>query len=608
MTLRLLALASLLATASPAAAQAPGTAHLRDEADRGLIASYPFAGDAVDEVTRAPAMSYGVAPAEGRDRRPAGALRFDGRRSYVNLGDRLAPQTFTVAAWIRPDVVGPTQVIVSRIRNAPGHYQKNLELRLDAGGVLFLHVPSGQGWEGVRGDRPIPAGRWTHVAATYDGRTAQLWVDGQADGQPLDVMYEQTRTETFIGARPEGGNPRGPTFFFGGLLSDVKLWDRALGAGELMRLAGRGGAQPPSWPPQPPPGPGYPGNPGYPGGGAQPVASWPLDRGDLRDAVGGAEGRASGPLRAAEDRRGDPQGAIGLTGREWIDAGAIVEPETLTIAAWVRPARVDRDMAILSKLSSAYGPRDRWLELRMERGGKVALGFPSPLGQEPVVRSTRPIAPNRWTHVAATFDGGRAVLYVDGQAAGEAVLAPFDASRGPLFLGARPDASGRRPRLGYNLEGRVDDVGLWRGALGAAEVARLADRTPTPPPPAPYEPPRPGYPPGPGGGWDDEPAGPLAPVARALARFESAVARRDAARLAAAEDAALRALEDAVQAYRGQHDAGGVVQRLRQATQELQSQRGRTDAMSLDRKRSALVGAADVLWDDLAHEVDERPF
>jgi len=603
MKTKLLALAVL---AIPLAA-GPAAAQSRVDLARGLLASYPLDGDATDEVTNTPAQAFNVRPAEGRDGRPLGALRFDGQRSHVNLGDRLAPARFTVAAWIRADAVGPTQAIVSRIRNAPGHYQRNLELRLDAGGLLFLHVPSGNAWESVQGGRPIQAGRWTHVAATYDGQRAQLYVDGVPDGAPLAVAYQQTRTETFIGARPEGGNPRGPTFFFGGLIADVRVWDRGLSDAEVAVASGR---TPPYEPPH-----GYPGepprSPPRPGDGpAQLVSSWPLDRGDLRDAAGGTLGRASGAVRPAEDRRGDPAGALAFTGREYVDAGPVVEPETLTIAAWVRPSRVDREMALVSKLSSAFGPRDRWLELRLERGGRVVLGLPDGGGRGPLVRSSRALVPGRWVHVAATFDGARAVVYVDGQAEGEARLPAFDASRGQLFLAARPDGTGRRARVGTGFEGRLDDVRVYRGALDLLEVMRLADKAP--PAPAPYEPPgRPGGPGGPGRGWDDEDepgTALLVQVGRALVRFDAAVARRDPARIAAAEERALRALDEAAAALRGDRTAGPLVQRIRRTAQELEGLRGRNDSLSLDRKRSALASLSDTLWNDLAHEVDERPF
>ncbi len=244
-TLRTAAALALLLPLAAAAQMRPA------DLQRGLVASYALDGDAVDAVTRSRATPVATRPVEDRNGVRNGALWFDGARSYVNLGAALQPARFTVAAWVRPDALDRPMVIVSKIRNLPGHFQKNLELRIDPGGRLFLHVPSGQGWEAATGARPVPAGRWTHVAATYDGVRAQLYVDGARDGAPLAVRYEQTATETWIGARPEAGTPPGPTFFFLGAIEDVRIWDRALADPELAAVA-RGPAQAPPPPPAPP--------------------------------------------------------------------------------------------------------------------------------------------------------------------------------------------------------------------------------------------------------------------------------------------------------------------------------------------------------------------
>ena len=178
----------------------------------------------------------------------------------VNLGAQLQPERFTISAWVRPEVADRPQVIVSKVRNLPGHYQKNFELRVNPGGRLFLYVPSGASWDVVEGQRPLPAGRWTNVTATYDGARAQLFVDGVPDGAPLAVRYDQTTTETFVGARPEGGGrdgrqPAGPTFLFAGGIDDLRIWDRALSGQELQIAAGR--IPPPPEPRPSPPPPAY---------------------------------------------------------------------------------------------------------------------------------------------------------------------------------------------------------------------------------------------------------------------------------------------------------------------------------------------------------------
>jgi len=576
----LAALALALALPTVAAAQVrPPDLH------RGLVASFPLDGDAVDEVTRAAATPVATRPVDDRNGVRNGALWFDGARSAVNLGSALQPARFTISAWIRPEAVDRAEVVVSKVRNLPGHWQKNLELRLNPGGRLFLQVPSGQGWEGVEGTRPLAPRRWTHVAAVYDGARAQLYVDGAPDGAAMPARYEQSQTDTWIGARPEGGGrdgrvPSGPTFFFFGAIDDVRVWDRPLSDGELAVVSGRVPPAPPE-PPRAMPGPAP---------RAAPLAMYPLD-GDARDALGGANGTLAG-TRPAEDRHGSPRGALAFGGRDHVDLGARVEPEQFSLAVWVRPSRAQKEQVIFSKLSTSPRAREKWLELKLDASGRAVLKVPGASPFNSSVQASTRLASGRWTHVAATYDGGRAVIYVDGAPAGEAHVDPFDGSRGPVFVGARPDAQGKRARFAPLFDGRLDDLRVYRGALAPEEVAHVArggDERPRPPG---------------GGGDDDEPDHTLVKVSRLLSRYDAACVGGDPDRIGRLEERIARELEEAARAARGDRE---LVEQLRHAAREIERGRGHVDAMSLDRKRGALSSLSDALWSDFAREIDDGP-
>jgi hypothetical protein len=330
-----------------------------------------------------------------------------------------------------------------------------------------------------------------------------------------------------------------------------------------------------------------------PRGGEVPIASFPLD-GDTRDAAGEEDGLAVGNLRPAEDRSGDPRGAVAFARREYVDLGARTEPEQLTIAAWIRPSQPVRGGAIFSKHSTAVGPRDRWLELRLEDGGRVTFAIPG--GARPQsVRSSRAIPAGRWTHVAASFDGTRAVLYLDGARDAEAPLAAFAASRGPVFLGARPQPGGKRAQLGSFLDGHLDDVRLYRGALPDQELRALAGE-------------RGGSnPPGRSDDEDDRGEASLVHADRLIVAYDAALSRRDARGIERAEDQIAGELE---RMQRETRDAGApqaLVLRIRGTVRELHALRGRVDTRSLGRKRGALLGLSEALWYAFAQELDERP-
>lgn len=322
------------------------------------------------------------------------------------------------------------------------------------------------------------------------------------------------------------------------------------------------------------------------------LARYPLD-GDARDAVGRADGRAVQTV-PAPDRRGAPTGALAFDGNARVELGVRVEPARLTLAAWVAPARFGHELVVFSKRSGADAPAP-YLELRVEPDGRPAFTLPGARPQ--AVRAGRPLPAGRFTHLAATFDGRRAALYVDGVLAGEAFLAPFQPARGPAFLGARPDPAGQRARPNTGFEGRIDDVRLYREAIDAGDAARLAEARPAPEPPAPPAPPPPS---------DREAGARLARLDRLLARFDAACAERDRALLARVEARAVEVLDDLQREAAAARGPGARERRVRleHAAAELSALQGRTDPSSLSRKRAALVALSEHAWHALVGALD----
>lgn len=544
------------------------------EPSRGLQMALPFDGDTLDLVSGNRVRAQGVRPAPGHDGRPNGSLWLEGDRFLIDLGMRISFPAFTISAWVRPEAADRPMAIVSKIRDVPQASFRNLELRLNPGGRVVLVVPGGRAWDSVQGQQALQPGRWAHVAATYDGTYAQVWVNGVRDGPPLAVSYAQSPAPMLVGARPDGGARQpGPAFFFHGAIEDLRIWDRPLGEAEMLAVAGRAVARPP-----PPPPAGY-----------QLIARYPL-QGSGEDVVGRAEGRVRGEVRPVEGRQGRPGGALAFGGRGWIDLGVGTEPEQFTLAAWVRPGGIDQnEQVIYSKYSRASQPWDRFLELRLEQGGRPALSLPSGDHDQPL-RAGHALQAGRWTFLTATFDGVRAAIYLDGALDGEARLAAFEATRGPAFLGARPNRDGDDAHPWSMLRAAVQDVMIFRGALGPREVASLYQTGDPRPPPPPQ---------------DDDGRGEAAfllRVDRLIERWDSAVASGDGAGLDEVEDRMLALLdqgEDAARAERNDRIAGI----LHRASAEIQAVHGRRQPPALDRKRIAMARLAEALWGDLVEEL-----
>jgi len=78
---------------------------------------------------------------------------------------------------------------------------------------------------------PVPLGKWTHVAATYDGQMMRLLVDGKLKGTlPRAGAIQPSEAKLVLGSYGQGDNRHN----FIGVIDEVRLYDRALSAAEVL--------------------------------------------------------------------------------------------------------------------------------------------------------------------------------------------------------------------------------------------------------------------------------------------------------------------------------------------------------------------------------------
>ncbi|MDN4591138.1 hypothetical protein DBA29_21890 [Xenophilus aerolatus] len=114
----------------------------------------------------------------------------------------------------------------------------------------------------------------------------------------------------------------------------------------------------------------------------------------------------------------------------------------LTLEAWVMPWRCDVPRQALITQGDAGGAQSFGLFIEPDGQLAWALGEGALPGASPL-RSGRPMASRRWQHVAATWDGREAALWIDGECLArvrsDGAPRPADA---PLRLGAAGGAEG----------------------------------------------------------------------------------------------------------------------------------------------------------------------
>jgi len=179
----------------------------------------------------------GPAPIPGRIN---GALQFDGKRAHVSVPHAPALSVtgaLTIAAWVNPAPPGdvPTPSIVEKWDSPPEGGVSGYFLRLGKGGQAHFSLGTPGKLAEVYSVKPVPPESWTFLTAVYDTGSLKMYVNG---------TLERTATTTYVPG-PSLGPLRiamgggGGAHYFAGAIDDVRVYNRALTADEIAKLAGK---------------------------------------------------------------------------------------------------------------------------------------------------------------------------------------------------------------------------------------------------------------------------------------------------------------------------------------------------------------------------------
>ena len=157
------------------------------------------------------------------------ALSFNGSSSMVTVpdSDSLDLTTgMTLEAWVRPNAGGSFRTVV--VKERPGDLVYGLYSSSDTNRPQSQVTVAGQA-RLLDGGSTLPAATWTHVAASYDGTTQRLYVNGaQVSSSTIAGSIEISGSPLRI-----GGNSIWAEWFTG-LIDEVRVYRRALSAAEIQ--------------------------------------------------------------------------------------------------------------------------------------------------------------------------------------------------------------------------------------------------------------------------------------------------------------------------------------------------------------------------------------
>lgn len=160
-----------------------------------------------------------------------GGLDFDGSNDYVTVPNSASLQLkppLSLAGWIKADAFGSSMdvdIIVRKGEDNPNNWQLMIANRR-----IMLSL-DGNDNGGISGITLLNTGTWYHVAATWDGATVRIYLNGVLDNIPA------ARAGT-IGTDPRAvyvGGSAG-TDLTNGILDDVRVYRRALRATDIQHL------------------------------------------------------------------------------------------------------------------------------------------------------------------------------------------------------------------------------------------------------------------------------------------------------------------------------------------------------------------------------------
>ncbi len=159
-------------------------------------------------------------------------LNGSGQSYVVPDGPQLQiADAITITAWIKPSASG-SQTIVSK---AGSNTTDGFELGLSASGTVFVRFNQASSGDTYRVDSsssyPTDGNTWLHVAATYDGSTIRLYINGQEQASQTGAFSIGTNSLPLtFGADANGANS------MVGQLDEVLITDRALSASEISKV------------------------------------------------------------------------------------------------------------------------------------------------------------------------------------------------------------------------------------------------------------------------------------------------------------------------------------------------------------------------------------
>ena len=382
------------------------------------------------------------------------AFRFDGVNDYVkNSTDIIGTTALTITAWIKPSAsalsIGTGRIVTNgnatifklASSNRLSFTSNNINTAVSATNVL-----SGA------------ADKWQFVMVTRDSSgIANIYLNGSLTGTANQNSGSPTSGNDFeIGAQLG-------TSFFNGSLDDVRIYNRALSAGEVQRLYGLGQAK----------------------FANSPVMSltsglvgyWTFDGQHTNWATGKVfdmSGKGNtGTMTSMSTSTTPVAGKFGQAFKfdgvdDYVSMGTSATygftSSDFSASAWIYSTNLTPTGQIVGRYSNS---NDGWS--LYQRGSSNQIAFRTAQSGAVQQTNSNAIQTNKWYHVAAVRKGSSVSIYINGVYSVSSAGTHID----PAFNAGRNSIIGLGGTSNQYFPGLIDDVRIYNRVLSAGEVQKL---------------------------------------------------------------------------------------------------------------------------------------
>ena len=375
------------------------------------------------------------------------AFSLDGVDDFISIPDSDSldiTDTITLSTWIyRNDNRTNAGLLTKGSINVLGVY----ELAVYEGRFYFrlngydLNLPS---------ISSIPVGVWTHVAGTYDGSTAKIYINGVLDNsQPYSTPIQTNDLPLNLGFY---GNP---SRYFNGAMDEVQIFNRALTEFEIRAIYladDLGVCHQCTY---------RPGN----------AISWWQGQYDASDYMGVDDGTLVNGATFAAGKVGNAFSFDGIDDRiDFSTSSGDFGNSEFSVEFLIRYAGGEQSQLnnyVLGKSNPDTG-----------QGWDIRLNDDSSANGKLVVTGvngwsfniySQPLNPDQWYHVALVGNATDVKLYINGSVQGSSSRSTISSAPNPFRMGMT-SAFGGSP-----FAGMIDEAAIYNRALSAKEVAAISN-------------------------------------------------------------------------------------------------------------------------------------